>query len=141
MLLTNTVYSQLETQARIQSDTADNVLWDRVTSPNSSFDAEVRAALTRISFQRESAVQPLHRMLELVEGEASRTSKHVLVVAGRSRFAAVESHTAELHQLGVEHNASPASEISEMFGDVGSAFVVAGGNVSLVVTVTQATLS
>jgi hypothetical protein len=52
---------------------------------------------------------------------------------------AVESHTQELHQLGLERNASLASEISKMFGDVGSAFVVAGGNVSLVVT--QATLS
>ena len=133
------MYSQLGTQVRIQSDTADNVLWDRVTSPNSSFDAEVRAALTRISFQRETAVQPLHRMLKLVEDEASRTSKPVLVVAGRSRRMAVESHSAELHQLGVERNASLASEISKMFGDVGSAFVVAGGNVSLVVT--QATLS
>ena len=133
------MYSQLGTQVRIQSDTADNILWDRVTSPNSSFDAEVRAALTRISFQRESAAQPLHRMLELVEDEASRTSKPVLVVAGRSRRMAVESHSAELHQLGVERNASLASEISKMFGDVGSAFVVAGGNVSLVVT--QATLS
>lgn len=133
------MYSQLGTQVRIQSDTADNVLWDRVTSPNSSFDAEVRAALTRISFQRESAVQPLHRMLELVKGEASRTPKPVLVVAGRSRRMAVESHTTELHQLGVERNASLASEISKMFGDVGSAFVVAEGNVSLIVT--QATLS
>ena len=130
----NTVYSQLGTQVRIQSDTADNVLWDRITSPNPSFDAEVRAALTRISFRRESAVQPLHRMLELVEDEASRTPKPVLVVAGRSIHVAVESHTAELHQLGVERNASLASEISKMFGDVGSAIVVAGGNVSLAMT-------
>ncbi|KAF8484679.1 cation/H+ exchanger, partial [Russula ochroleuca] len=134
----NTVYSQLGTQVRVQSDTADNVLWDRVTSPNPSFDAEVRAALKRISFQSESAAQPLHRMLELVEGETSRTSKPLLVVAGRSRRMAVESHTRELHQLGTERNASLASEISKMFGDVASAFVVAEGNVSLVVT--QATL-
>lgn len=78
-------------------------------------------------------------MLELVEGETSQTSKPVLVVTGRSRRMAVESHTQELQQLGLERNASLASEISKMFGDVGSAFVVAGGNVSLVVT--QATLS
>lgn len=52
---------------------------------------------------------------------------------------AVESHTHELYQLGTEHNASLATEMSKMFGDVASAFVVAGGNVSLVVT--QATLS
>jgi hypothetical protein len=47
---------------------------------------------------------------------------------------AVESHTHELHQLGAEHNASLATEMSKMFGDVASAFVVAGGNVSLIVT-------
>lgn len=52
---------------------------------------------------------------------------------------AVESHKQELRRLGAEHNANLATEISKMFGDVASAFVVAGGNVSLIVT--QATLS
>jgi hypothetical protein len=51
---------------------------------------------------------------------------------------AVESHKQELGRLGAEHNASP-TEISKIFGDVASAFIVAGGNVSLIVT--QATLS
>ena len=123
----------------MQSDTADNVLWDRLTSLNPSFGADVYAALKRISFRSESAVQPLHRMLELVGDETSGTSKPLLVVAGRSRRMAVESHKHELDQLGAERNASPASEISKMIGDVASAFVVAGGNVSLVVT--QATLT
>jgi hypothetical protein len=77
-------------------------------------------------------------MLELVATKASETSTPVLVVVGRSRRMAVESHKQELHRLGAEHNGS-ATEISKMFGDVASAFVVAGGNVSLVVT--QATLS
>jgi hypothetical protein len=134
----NTVYSQQGTQVRLESDTADNVLWNRVTSPNPSFSAEVCAALTRISFRTESAVHPLHRMLELVGSEGSQTSKPVLVVAGRSRRMAVESHKQELRRLDAEHNAS-ATEISKIFGDVASAFVVAGGNVSLIVT--QATLS
>jgi hypothetical protein len=132
------VYSQQGTQVRLESDTADNVLWDRVTSSNPTFGTEVYGALTRISFRTESAVHPLHRMLELVGSEASQTSKPVLVVAGRSRRMAVDSHKQELRQLGAEHNASP-TEISKIFGDVASAFVVAGGNVSLIVT--QATLS
>lgn len=133
------MYSQQGTQVRLESDTADNILWDRVTSSNPSFGAEVCEALTRISFRTESAAHPLHRMLELVRSEASQTSKPVLVVVGRSRRMAVESHSQELRRLGAEHNASLATEISKMFGDVASAFVVAGGNVSLVVT--QATLS
>ena len=135
----NTVYSQQGTQVRLESDTADNVLWDRVTSPNPSFSAEICTALRRISFRTESAAHPLHRMLELVGSEASKTSKPVLVVAGRSRRMAVESHQQELRRLGAEHNAELTTEISKMFGDVASAFVVAGGNVSLIVT--QATLS
>jgi hypothetical protein len=133
------VYSQQGTQVRLESDTADNVLWNRVTSPNPSFSAEIRAALTRISFRTESTVHPLHRMLELAESEASQTSKPVLVVTGRSRRMTVESHKQELRRLGAEHNASLATEISKMFGDVASAFVVAKGNVSLIVT--QATLT
>jgi len=135
----NTVYSQQGTQVRLESDTADNVLWGRVTSSKLSLGAEVCAALTRISFRRESAAHPLHRILELAGDEASRTSKPVLIVAGRSRRMAVEYHKQELRRLGTEHNASLASEISKTFGDVASAFVVAKGNVSLVVT--QATLS
>lgn len=122
----------------MQSDTADNVLWDRVTSTNLSFSADVRAAMSRISFQSESAVRPLHRMLDLSGSEASRTSKPLLVVAGRSRRMAVESHKRELQQLVAERGASLASEVSNTLGDVASIFVVVGGNTSLVVM--QATL-
>lgn len=135
----NTVYSPLGTQVRMQSDTADNLLWDRVTSTNSSFSAEVRAAMSRISFQSETAVQPLHRMLELAGNEASGTSKPLLVVAGRSRRMAVESHKRELQQLITERGASLDSAVSNTLGDVASVFVVVGGNASLVVM--QATLS
>ncbi|KAH9002201.1 cation/H+ exchanger [Lactarius hatsudake] len=134
----NTVYSQQGTHGRIQSDTADNILWDRLTSPDSSFSPAIRAALTRISFQRESAARPLHRMLELA-GEAPQTSKSLLVVAGRSRRMAVESHQRELHELVSERNTSLESEVAKTFGDVASTFVVGGGsNVSLIVT--QATI-
>jgi len=134
----NTVYAQQNTQDRIQSDTADNLLWDRLTSPNSSFSRGVHAALTRMSFQRESAARPLHKMLELVN-KASRTSRPLLVVTGRSRRMAVESHQRELHELVSERNTSLESEVAKTFGDVASAFVVAGSNVSLIVT--QATLA
>ena len=123
----------------MQSDTADDLLWDRVTSLNSTISAAVRAAVSRISFQSESAVRPLHRMLELANNEASRTSEPLLVVAGRSRRMAVESHKRELHRLVTDRGASLPSEVSNTFGDVATAFVVAGGNASLVVT--QATLS
>ncbi|KAF8272079.1 cation/H+ exchanger [Lactarius quietus] len=132
----NTVYSQQDTQVRIQSDTADNILWDRLTSPDSSFSQGVRVALTRISFQRESAARPLHRMLELAGG-VTQASRPLLVAVGRSRRMA-ESHQPELHELVSERNTSLESEVAKTFGDVASTFVVAGSNVSLIVT--QATL-
>ncbi|KAI9447948.1 cation/H+ exchanger [Lactarius indigo] len=116
----NTVYSQQGTQVRMQSDTADNLLWDRLTSPNSSFSPAIRTA-----------------MLELA-GEASQTSRPLLVVAGRSRRMAVESHQRELHELVSERNTSLESEVAKTFGDVASTFVVGGSNVSLIVT--QATI-
>lgn len=131
------MYSQQDTQVRIQSDTADNLLWDRLTSPNSTVSQGVREALTRISFQRESAARPLHRMLELAGG-ASRASRPLLIVAGRSRRMAVESHQRELHELVSERSTSLESEVAKTFGDVASTFVVAGSDVSLIVT--QATL-
>ncbi|KAI9467100.1 cation/H+ exchanger [Lactarius psammicola] len=133
----NTVYSKQDTQVRIQSNTADNLLWDRLTSSNSSFSPAIRVALNRISFQRESTARPLHRMLELA-GESSQASRPLLVVAGRSRRMAVESHQRELHELVSERNTSLESEVAKTFGDVASTFVVAGSNASLIVT--QATI-
>ncbi|KAI0307082.1 cation/H+ exchanger [Multifurca ochricompacta] len=123
----NTVYSQQGTEVRIQSSAADDLLWDRLTLPNSSSSAEARTALTRISFQSESVARPLHRMLELAGRAASRTSKPLLAVVGRSRRMAVQSRQRELHQLVSECNGSLGSEVAKTFGDVASAFVVAGG--------------
>jgi hypothetical protein len=51
---------------------------------------------------------------------------------------AIESHRRELNQLVSERSASLGSDVAKTFGDVASAFVVAGGGVSLVVI--QATL-
>ena len=51
---------------------------------------------------------------------------------------AIESHARELKQLTSERNASLPSDVAKTFGDVASAFVVAGSSASLIVT--QATL-
>jgi len=45
----------------------------------------------------------------------------------------VESHKRELDRLVQERNSSLPSDVSKTFGAVASAFVVAGGGVSLVV--------
>jgi len=51
----NMVYSPLETQVHMQSDTADNLLWDQVTSTNLSFSAKVHMVMLHISFQNKLA--------------------------------------------------------------------------------------
>ncbi|KAI0248731.1 cation/H+ exchanger [Lactifluus subvellereus] len=116
----------------------DDDLRDRVRSSTSSSNVEVHDALNRISFfQAESTDRPLDRMLELAKGEASRTSKPLLVVAGRSRPMAIESPRREPTQLISERNTSLPSDVAETFGDVASAFVLAGGGESLIVTQAQ----
>ncbi|KAI0268172.1 cation/H+ exchanger [Gloeopeniophorella convolvens] len=135
----NTVYSQRDTQTRLQSETADNILWELYTSRSPSFTAPVVEALARISFQGESNARPLRRTLELANREASIASKPLLVVAGRSRRMAVESHQRELRQLSSERNTPLSSDVAKTLGDVASAFVVAESSASLIVV--QAILS
>ncbi|KAI0058946.1 cation/H+ exchanger [Artomyces pyxidatus] len=134
----DTLYGQRDTQTRIQSDTMDSLVWSRFTSPTAQHSADVASALTRITFEHEYTSQPLHTVLDRVAEQAkhyaaSSTPKPLFVVAGRSRRMAVESHHAELRQLLSEHNTSLGSEVPKTFGEVATAFVATGVNVSLIV--------
>ncbi|KAI0053661.1 cation/H+ exchanger [Auriscalpium vulgare] len=134
LMFPDTLYGQRDTQTRIQSDTVDNILWDRFTSSTSQHTAETASALSRISFEEEHTARPLHSMLDMATADAKRnSSKPPFVVAGRSRRMAVESHDVELRQLLSEHNASLGSEAPKTFGEVATAFVATGANVSLLV--------
>lgn len=65
--------------------------------------------------------------------EHSASGRNVVIIAGRSRRMAVDSHQAELRQLIAEKNAGIGSEVPTTLGDVGAAFVAAGMNSSLLV--------
>ncbi|KAJ3517595.1 hypothetical protein NLJ89_g410 [Agrocybe chaxingu] len=133
----DTVYGQHTTQTRLESDTADNLLWSKYTTPSTVHPSNVASALTRITFINESATKPLHRVAELAKQEAAislaRSGKTLIVLAGRSRRLAVENLRGELRTLISETGSSISSSVPKTLGDVGAGLVAAGVNASLLV--------
>ena len=117
----------------MQSETADNIVWGRFSSGSVSQSAEVTSALDRIKFMAEMTSRPLHRMIELASSEGTLHNRSLIVVLGRSRRLAVESHTAELREIVSEQNAFMGSEAPKTLGDVAAAFVATGLNANLLV--------
>ncbi|KAJ7682120.1 Sodium/hydrogen exchanger family-domain-containing protein [Mycena polygramma] len=135
MAAADTVYGQHNTQTRLVSDTADNLLWDRFAIPSPSHDATVAGALSRITFTTQDSKEPLHKIVQLVEGASAGLSpgKNLVVMLGRSRRMAVESHTTELQKLIAANGASIGSAVAKTVGDVGAALVASGSGASLLV--------
>lgn len=133
----DTVYGAATTQTRMQSETADNILWSRYAAPSEteSFDSIASAALARIEWREERVASPLRAVVEhaaaLEDATAERRSR-LLIVAGRSRRLAVENHHAELRALMEEHG-GVAQEVKKTVGDVAAAFIVTGSKASIVV--------
>ncbi|KAF5387678.1 hypothetical protein D9615_000754 [Tricholomella constricta] len=131
----DTVYAQDTTQTRLLSNTADNLTWDRYSSASITRDAETASAVSRISFSCVSSAKPLHTIVEMVANEASQSTppKNIIVVTGRSRRMAVESHKVELQQVITEAGASIGSSVSKTVGDVGAALVASNATASLLI--------
>lgn len=92
-------------------------------------------ALSRVQFTELATPNPLHAAVDdassLLNDLIEKKSR-LLVVAGRSRRLAAESHHAELKELMEEHG-SVGSEVKKTIGDVATAFVVSGCKAGLVV--------
>ncbi|KAG2049554.1 hypothetical protein BDR06DRAFT_961357 [Suillus hirtellus] len=120
----DTVYGQTNTQMRMQSETADSIIWSRYAGHNPS-DADttgpLRAALSRIDFTNLASPVPLHAAIQ-----RASMYQRVLVVTGRSKRLAVEDHHAELKDLVEEHRVVGHEVMSKTIGDVATAFVVSG---------------
>lgn len=128
------MYGPRDTQTRLHSDTADGLLWGRYTSQETVLSSDVADALTRISFLSESSAKPLQHVVDVAQAELARHAQQaMLVVAGRSRRLAVESHQAELGALIVASGVVVGAEVPKTFGDVAAALVTAGVNASLLV--------
>jgi len=126
MAIADTVYGNRDTQTRLASDTADNLAWAQHSARVSP----------HVTFSNKASSKPLHLLLELATSEVTlhaNSGRTVVVVVGRSRRMAVESHQTELGQLVLEKGSSVGSELPKTLGDVGAALVVAGTNASLLV--------
>ena len=133
------MYGYATTQTRLQSETADNITWERYARPTEGSDhpPAVIDALTRVTFVEVTIPKPLHEVVQLSSTqfeEASQEKRGLVVVLGRSRRMAVESHRLELREI-MESTAGVqvGSEVKRTIGDVGTALVVSGCNVGLVV--------
>ncbi|EIN10840.1 cation/H+ exchanger [Punctularia strigosozonata HHB-11173 SS5] len=129
--LPDTVYGRADTQTRLQSTTADSLIWDHYTSSSGPFAAGVPAALSRVRFTTETSTRPLRAVVDRVASIVKVSAP--LVVVGRSRRMSVETHRAELLQLLAEHNPNVGSDVSKTLGDVAAALIVAGSKASLLV--------
>ncbi|EJC98913.1 uncharacterized protein FOMMEDRAFT_113492 [Fomitiporia mediterranea MF3/22] len=137
----DTVYGAFTTQTRLQSETADSLVWARYASPSPTSEPlpeRVTDALQRVSFREQVSPTPLHSLIDVVTSQLTRANSHgrrLVVVLGRSRRLAVEDHTKELRKLVEEMHGggSVGGEVRKTIGDVASALVVSGCDVGIVV--------
>ncbi|KAH7309389.1 Sodium/hydrogen exchanger family-domain-containing protein [Rhizoctonia solani] len=130
----DTVYPQNITQTRLQSDTADNLLWTRMTSSTEAHSPTIQDALSRITFVQDESPTPLAGILQRCNTEhtsAASNSKALLVVVGRGRRMAAASHTDELQRIVA------STEVRRTLGDVATAFVAGSAKASLFVLQTS----
>ncbi|KIY73898.1 hypothetical protein CYLTODRAFT_428160 [Cylindrobasidium torrendii FP15055 ss-10] len=138
MAAVDTVYGQQSTEMRMASDTADNIAWDRYTNQSTVYNnsPDAVSALGRITFSRHSSKEPLHAVLGLVNEEVNASGRNVIVVVGRSRKMAVESHAQELAAITQEKGFSVGSSVAKTLGETGAAVVADGVGASLLVVQT-----
>jgi hypothetical protein len=130
--LPDTVYGQQSGETRMQSDTADNIVWAQYASSTSGPKVSSSSAYSepRVEFRHLHTSTPLRSALQ--EATAVSPGRKVVVVTGRSRRLAVENHRAELKALMDEHGHLGA-EVRKTVGDVATAFMVAGVGSGVVV--------
>lgn len=136
----DTVYGNVTAETRLQSETADSILWQSFTSPSSvsALSPAVRSALTRVEFVDLASPAPLRDVLARIEGETDmavrQKAARPFVVVGRARRLAAESHHAELGKIF--HGRAEGhvrSEVRKTMGDVATAVVVSGSIAGLLV--------
>ncbi|KAF8806126.1 hypothetical protein BYT27DRAFT_7224470 [Phlegmacium glaucopus] len=127
----DTIYGQSNTQIRLESDTADNLTWERFAKPT-----EPNATFSRVTFRTETTTTPLRTTVDLAKEAAARISssdKTMIILAGRSRRMAVESLYGELRDLITESGSSISTSVPKTLGDVGAALVANNVNSSLLI--------
>ena len=122
----DTVYGHQSTQTRLASDTADDLVWGRYATSKIT-DATIREAVGRITFSEQRSDNPLHFVQTFAATLRPQSrSRRLLIVVGRSRRMAAESHTTELKTLLAENHTSIGGEATKTLGQVGTA-IISGG--------------
>ncbi|TFK66204.1 hypothetical protein BDN72DRAFT_800249 [Pluteus cervinus] len=131
----DTIYGNSNTQTRMASDTADNLLWARYTNASDTRNSNISSALSRITFSTQSTTKPLHTATDIVNEQLgkSHAEKTLIVLAGRSRRMSPESHKNELTLLISETQSQITSSVPKTLGDVGAALVATNAPASLLI--------
>lgn len=118
---------------------ADNIAWTKYTSasPDTPRSAALRSALGRVQFSSIESDKPLKSILDGTSEEGKKvkdehTKKSLLVVCGRGRRLAAESHASELRDILASHGGTGA-EVRKTLGDVACALVVSNVKAGLLV--------
>ncbi|KAG8893490.1 K(+)/H(+) antiporter, partial [Tulasnella sp. 417] len=145
--MADTIYPNVTTQTRLASDTADNICWFKYApqeDPNAiapQHTPQVQDALTRVTFTSLSSPRPLHSLVDKATEVASE--KRLIVVVGRGKRLAAESHHDEMKTLlneeqGRKHGGL-GNEMRNTLGDVATAFMVSRVSAGLLVMQASAT--
>lgn len=140
----DTVYAHHNTETRLLSDTADNLLWAslapaNVPVVNAHSSTSLPPPTTQLQFQEVYTTQPLHDFTRMSRSAArhaktynnpSGVSTRTLIVAGRSRRMAVENHDKELKVMMQDAHGSAGgdqhvdADVRKTVGDVASASIL-----------------
>ncbi|KAF8887113.1 Sodium/hydrogen exchanger family-domain-containing protein [Infundibulicybe gibba] len=124
----DTVYGRQNTEVRMQSETADNLIWAQYSAkPEADGRISPSSRMSgRVAFKDLATPIPLHAAIHEATTEIESLHRtRLLVVTGRSRRLAVENHRDELKDL-MEEYGNVGAEVRKTIGDVAAAFVVAG---------------
>jgi hypothetical protein len=131
----DTIYAPPTTQTRMESENADNLIFSRYV-PNTgdaapALPTRVKDALKRITFDVVSTAAPLRETIEYANAAQPATGdkkRNLLVLVGRGRRMAAESHHAEIRLITQGHAAKGGmgigGETLRALGDVATAMLL-----------------
>ncbi|KAI6030489.1 Sodium/hydrogen exchanger family-domain-containing protein [Pisolithus orientalis] len=137
--LEDSIYPYQNTESRLQSDTADSVLWARYAGLEKyTVGTHLQAALSRITFEELTTPVPLQSLIQRVH-EFREVHRRVLVVTGRSRSRTTMSGVTryeEVKTVAEKYGCAGGGNfelVRKTVGDVGCALLVSGAPNAMVV--------
>jgi len=126
------------------SETADNILWSKYANHTvktaSPLPSQVRTALWRVRFSEVSSPVPLRSVIQRASTDiAGIGDASLLIVTGRSRRLAAESHRAELDSIIAERgHTSINGDVARTVGEVAAGLIAGAINASGILVVQAA---